>query len=179
MSVHDDPESADAGTLDDLDVTPRSPSPSRSSKERRTRALLAVGAVVVLVGALGVVVFNGLNDAATFFYDVDEALDKQADLGEDRFRMQGNVVEGTIVETDTGVDFTIAYRDGEVPVTHVGDPPELFDTEIPIIIEGRFDGSGFASDEILIRHDATYEEENDARLREARDDAERRASEAG
>lgn len=179
MSVRDDPESVDASEPADLDVTPRAPRPTRGTGRRGARTWAAAGILVLAVGALGVVVFNGLNDAATFYYDVDEALERQGELGEDRFRMQGNVVPGTIVETDVGVDFTIAYRDGEVPVRHVGDPPELFNTEIPIIIEGSFTDDGFASDEILIRHDATYEEENDARLRDARQDAERRASEAG
>jgi cytochrome c-type biogenesis protein CcmE len=89
------------------------------------------------------------------------------------------VVPDSIVETDDGVDFVLAYRDVEVPVRHLGDPPELFSPDIPVIIEGNFEGDQFASDEILIRHDSTYEEENGDRLREAQDDADRRASEAG
>ena len=93
--------------------------------------------------------------------------------------MQGNVIDGTITETETGVSFVIAFGDTELPVEHRGDPPELFDSEIPVIIEGAFDGDEFRSDKILIKHDSTYEEENDARLREAERDAERRAEAAG
>lgn len=177
----DDEESADAAPLDvapALDVTPRTSAATRSSGSG-TRKYLAIGGVVVLLGALGLVVFNGLNDAATFYYNVDEAVAKQDSLGDQRFRMQGNVVPGSITETDDGVDFVLAYRDVEVPVQHLGDPPELFSADIPVIIEGNFDGERFSSDEILIRHDSTYEEENGDRLREAQDDADRRASEAG
>src|SRR5690606_41276274 len=72
--------------------------------------------------------------------------------------------------------FVIAFGDAELPVEHRGDPPELFDSEIPVIIEGAFDGDEFRSDKILIKHDSTYEEENDARLREAERDAEDRKS---
>lgn len=172
----DDPESADTGG--GLDVTPRE-RPARGRGEHRRRTVAAVAGVSILVGALGVVVVNGLTDAATFYYNVDEAVERREDLGEQRFRMQGNVVPGTIESTATGVDFDLAYRDTEVPVVHAGDPPELFDVEIPVIIEGSFDGDRFVSDEILIKHDATYEEENDARLRQAREDADRRAGAAG
>ena len=177
MSRLDDEESADATST--LDVTPRTDEHTRTRHGSRTRTYLAIGAVVVLVGALGLVVFNGLTDAATFYYNVDEAVAKQDELGDQRFRMQGNVIEGSIDETDTGVEFVIAFGDAELPVSHVGTPPELFNEEIPIIIEGNFVGDEFHSDEILIKHDSTYEEENDARLRQAQEDAELRSSEAG
>ena len=180
MSRLDDEESVDASTPADgggLDVTPR-PAQERSAGNR-TRGVLVVGAIVVLLGGLGLVVFNGLTDAATFYYNVDEAVQRQDDLADQRFRMQGNVLEDSIVETDSGVEFVIGFGDVEVPVRHAGDTPELFSPEIPVIIEGSFEGDTFASDEILIRHDSTYEEENDDRLREAQEDIDRRASEAG
>ena len=77
------------------------------------------------------------------------------------------------------MDFVLAFGDAEVPVRHQGDPPELFSADIPVIIEGNFDGEPIVSDEILIRHDSSYEEENGDRLRTAQEDADRRASEAG
>ena len=184
--MNDDPESIDAGTAEagpsghgPLDVTPRTGEHSSARAGAQGRKILAISGIVVLLGALGLVLFNGLNDAATFYYNVDEAAAKQDSLGEQRFRMQGNVVPGSITETDDGVDFVLAFGDREVPVVHVGDPPELFSSDIPVIIEGNFDGDHFASDEILIRHDSTYEENNDDRLRDAQLDADRRASEAG
>lgn len=177
MSRPDDEESADATST--LDVTPRTGEHTRSSGSGRTRTYLAIGGIVVLVSALGLVVFNGLTDAATFYYNVDEAVSQQGELGDQRIRMQGNVIEGSIDETDVGVDFVIAFGDAQLPVSHVGSPPELFSAEIPVIIEGSFAGDEFRSDEILIRHDSTYEEENDARLRTAQEDAELRSSEAG
>lgn len=182
MSRLDDEESADAAPVDAtpaLDVTPRTGEHTSSAARSSNRKYLAVGALVVLLGALGFVVFNGLTDAATFYYNVDEALAKRDTLGDQRFRMQGNVVPGSIDETDDGVDFVLAFHDAEVPVSHRGDPPELFSSDIPVIIEGHFEGDTFASDEILIRHDSTYEEENGDRLREAQEDADRRTSEAG
>jgi cytochrome c-type biogenesis protein CcmE len=179
----DDEESADAATVDDgrptLDVTPRTGEHTRSSGGSGTRKYLAIGGLVVLLGGLALVVFNGLTDAATFYYNVDEAVARQESLGDQRFRMQGNVVPGSIDETDQGVDFVLAFGDAEVPVRHQGDPPELFSADIPVIIEGSFRGDEFVSDEILIRHDSSYEEENGDRLRTAQEDADQRSSGAG
>jgi len=178
----DDDESVDAGPMDGppgLDVTPRTGEHTRSSGGPSTRKYVAIGVVVVLIGGLGFAVFNGLTDAATFYYNVDEAVEKQDTLGDQRFRMQGNVVPGTINETSDGVDFVLAFGEGQVDVRHLGDPPELFSTDIPVIIEGSFGGDAFDSDEILIRHDSTYEEENVDRLDDAQQDADNRASGAG
>ncbi len=171
----DDEESADATS--GLDITPRTGEHSSSDGSGRRR--LAIAGVVVLVAALGVVLFNGLTDASTFYYNVDEAVELRPELGTDRFRMQGNVIDGSIEETETGVTFLIAFGDEQLVVEHRGDPPELFKPEIPVIIEGSFDGDEFRSDKILIKHDSTYEEENDARLREAQEDADRRSEAAG
>lgn len=168
-------ESADAGTSEAagrLDVTPRAAEPARDASAIRTRRLVAVLGLVVLLGALGVVLFKGLSDAALFYYNVDEAIERRAELGEDRFRMQGNVVDGTIVETADGVEFVITFHDAETQVRHRGDPPELFSEKIPVIIEGSWASDGFESDEILIRHDNVYSEEHDDRLREATEDVE-------
>jgi cytochrome c-type biogenesis protein CcmE len=169
----DDPESADAAPEPGrLDVTPVTQRHAGTGKDRlRPRTLLAVGAVVVVVVALGVVLLNGLNDAATFFYNVDEAVERRPELEGDRFRMQGNVVAGSVERTPDGVSFVITYADADVGVDHRGDPPELFGPEIPVVLEGTFVGERFASDGILIRHDNTYDEENPERIAEAERDA--------
>lgn len=182
IAGHDDDESPDAAPIGGagprLDVTPRTHDESARSAPP-ARKVLAIAAIVVLLGALGLVVFNGLNDAALFYYNVDEALEQREDLGDQRFRMQGSVIDGTIEQVEGGVEFVLAFDGAEVPVHHQGDPPELFSAEIPVILEGRFDGEGFASDEILIRHDNTYTEEHEDRLDRAREDIEERERSAG
>ena len=68
------------------------------------------------------------------------------------------------------------------PVTQsqsgVGDPPELFGPKIPVVLEGSFAANGkkFESDQILVRHDSTYDEKNKDRVRQANQDAKQRAS---
>jgi cytochrome c-type biogenesis protein CcmE len=173
------PPAADPAPL--LDVTPRTGPDGARSRPSNVRRTSAVVGLVALVGALGVVLFNGLNDAALFYFNVDESLERRAELGDDRFRMQGNVIDGTIVETSDGVEFVITYGGDSVPVRHAGDPPELFSPDIPVIIEGRFaaDGGHFESDEILIRHDNVYTEDHGDRLDDAKEDIEDRAGISG
>jgi cytochrome c-type biogenesis protein CcmE len=126
--------------------------------------------LLVVVG-LGVVVWQGLTSASLYFYNADEAIAKQATLGDKRFRIQGTVLGDTIRSTAHGVDFTIAFNGVRVEARHEGDPPELFQAGIPVVLEGHWAPSGdwFASDRILVKHSATYEEENPDRLKDAED----------
>lgn len=174
LSGHHEEESPDA-----LDITPRTGAHTAASPSTSRRRLLAVGVVVVLVGALGLVLFNGLNDAALFYRNVDEALAQRSELADSRFRMQGNVVEGTVEETSDGITFMLSFGGAQTRVVHHGSPPELFAPDIPVILEGRFGKDAFESDEILIRHDSTYTEEHKDRLDEADRDVEQRTRSAG
>ncbi|MFZ4517790.1 MAG: cytochrome c maturation protein CcmE [Microthrixaceae bacterium] len=166
----DDPESPDAEPA--LDVTPAT---GRHAVERagggRKKVWVGVLGLGLIVVALAAVLFNGLSDASTFFYNVDEAVAKKPELQGDRFRMQGNVLPGSVTRTAEGVDFTISYKGVKVPVRHTGDPPELFGPEIPVVLEGTFEGDTFRSDQILIRHDNTYDEQNPDRIKDAEKDA--------
>lgn len=181
---HDDPESPDADPIgaagaDRLDVTPRTgpdtPGTGHPSGSR-TRTYVAVGVIAVIVIGLGVVLFNGLRDASTFFYNVDEVVAKSSSLQGERIRVQGNVVDGSVRSTGDGVSFVLRFKGQELPVDHVGDPPELFGPKIPVVLEGTLDGNTFHSDTILIRHDASYDEENQDRVDEAERDAEQGAA---
>ena len=173
--LRDDPESPDAAPFD---LTPRTgPAPRQGGPSNRR--WVAIGGLAVLVVALGFVLVRGLGDAATFFYNVDEAVERKAELQGERFRIQGNVKYGSVQETDRGVDFVLRFNGVEVPVEHSGTPPELFGAEIPVVLEGAFVRDTFASDEILIKHDNTYEEQHSDRVSEAEDDAGRSGEDPG
>lgn len=104
---------------------------------------------------------------------------RQSELQGKRFRMQGNVVPGSVEQSADGVTFVISYRGAEVPVNHTGTPPELFGPDIPVVIEGTFTGSRFTSDQILIKHDNEYDEDNPDRIKAATQDAESTAGKPG
>jgi cytochrome c-type biogenesis protein CcmE len=121
----------------------------------RGRRRLIVAALIVLA-ALGFLVVRGLGNATLYFRTADEAVAQKQQLGARRFRIEGNVVAGTVREASNEVNFNIESKGVVVPVAHTGDPPELFKPEIPVVLEGHFQGDTFASDRIMVKHSETY-----------------------
>lgn len=154
------------------DAEGRAPSRRRPASVRRR--VLSGAAIVVVLGALGVVVFKGLSDATVYFLNADEAVEQRDSLEDRRFRLQGTVTEG-VAETGDGASFDVRYNCVDVGVRHVGDPPQMFRPGIPVVLEGRWDSSGdyFASDTMFVAHDAEYEasEEYDERVEAVEADA--------
>jgi cytochrome c-type biogenesis protein CcmE len=145
----------------DLDLTPR------TTEGRRRRGLPAALVLVAVVAALAFIAVKALGDASLFFLNADEAIEQRDDLGDDRFRLQGTVVEGSVDETDEGVTFQVEFHGATVDVVHQGDPPELFQPGIPVVLEGHWDGDVYASDRILVKHSSEYEAEHEDRLNDA------------
>jgi cytochrome c-type biogenesis protein CcmE len=122
----------------------------------------------VLVG-VGVVAYQGLTSASLYFYNADEAVELRSEHTK-RIRVQGTV-QDDVETTARGVTFSIAFNGVEMPVEHDGDPPELFEPGLPVVLEGHWASSGeaFLSDEILVKHDEQYEAENGDRIEDAED----------
>ena len=128
--------------------------PTRS----RRRAYIAIGACVAAI--VGIVVLAiVLSSNVVYFRTVSEAVDQRIGQGEDRFRMAGEVVRGSLEETPRGVRFEVTDGKATAVVVHRGDPPDLFEEGAPVVCEGRWrkGEATFASDRILIRHGNDYE----------------------
>lgn len=151
--------------LDGIDLTPRvAPAVGgRSKGQRKTAILVALG---LLALAVVYVAYQGLSNASVFFRNADEAVAQRDELGTSRFRLQGSVVAGTVEADADGVRFDVEFDGVEVEVVHQGDPPELFQDGIPVVLEGHWvEGeSWFASDRILVKHTETYVEDNPDRV---------------
>jgi cytochrome c-type biogenesis protein CcmE len=129
-------------------------------KHRQRRRLGVVG--VVIVAAIGFLVFKGLTSAIVFFKTANEAVAQRATLGDTVFQLEGTVVPGTVRTLRDSSEVTVAFT-GEsngvkVAVTNTGSPPQLFQAGIPVIVVGHFIGSTnrFASDQILVKHSNSY-----------------------
>jgi cytochrome c-type biogenesis protein CcmE len=133
---------------------------------RDSRLRLWLGGAVVLA-ALGFLVFQGLGNATLYFRTADEAVAQRAQLGDRRFRIEGDVVDGSVHQVGNDVSFTLVSKNVEVPVQHKGDPPELFRPGIPVVLEGKFQGNVFSSDRILVKHSETYVAQNPDRVKPA------------
>lgn len=153
-----------------MELTPRTgpeAAPAAPSRARRSPLVYSVLAVVLI--ALGVVVYQGLTSASLYFLNADEAVAQRSDLGDKRFRLQGTVLGEGIERSDDGVAFMVAYNGVRVDVTHAGDPPELFDPGIPVVLEGRWSATDdhFDSDRIMVKHSEQYEADHEDRIDDA------------
>ncbi len=161
-----------------MELSPRTaPGAPGAVNPRRHRNPWAYGALALVLVGIGVVAYQALSSASLYYYNADEAVDQRADLGDRRFQVQG-LVRDDVESTADGVTFTITFDGVELPVRHQGDPPELFEPGIPVVLEGRWDPSGdfFASDRILVKHSEQYEADNGDRLVDAEDGQSRDAS---
>ncbi len=118
----------------------------------------------VLVGALGFFVVKGIGSALDFYLTADQAMAQKATLGTKTFNLEGVVEPGSIHPTRAGVDFVVTSGPVHLDVHNTGSPPQLFQPDIPVIAVGHFAGDLFVSDQILVKHTATYIAQYPARV---------------
>jgi len=157
-----------AGTQHEL-ASPTAPvAPSRPPVRARGRLLFVC---VLLLAAVGLLLYKGLLSSLDYFDTVDQALDHRAQLGVSGFRLEGLVDRGTIQSTSTGTSFAISGADcRRVEVHNSGSPPELFQPNIPVVVVGHFASASsdvFLSNQIMVKHTATYTARHAGRLRAA------------
>ena len=142
-------------------VTEQSPVGGTARTQGRRR--LVVAGLVVLA-AFGFLLVRGLGNATLYFRTADEAVAQREQLGDRRFRIEGSVVGGSVQETGGRVAFNIESKGTVVPISHRGDPPEMFKPGIPVVLEGRFEGDTFASDRIMVKHSEDYVAKHPSRV---------------
>jgi cytochrome c-type biogenesis protein CcmE len=143
-------------------AAPRGAVSSRRKKRRKVRLIVAA---VILVGAFAFLLVEGLSNSLNYFETVNQAIAQRATLGSTTFRLEGLVVPGTIHPTSTGVNFTVESSGVSEPVVETGEPPQLFQPDIPVVLVGHFAGNFFASDQIIVDHTAQYKAEYPSRVR--------------
>jgi cytochrome c-type biogenesis protein CcmE len=137
----------------------------RPAKAGASRARIAA-VVVIVLGAIGFLVFKGLGDATVYFKTADEAVAQKDELGTKRFRVEGAVVTDSVKQTGDVVEFSIINAGETVHVVHHGDPPELFKPGIPVVLEGHWQGDVYESDRIMVKHTSEYRKQNPDRVDE-------------
>ncbi len=148
--------------VDGIDLTPRQAPPVGGGGAERGKRIGVLSVLGVLVVALVFMAYQGLNSATVFFRNADEAIAERDELGDKRFRLQGSVVADSVEPDGTSVRFAVEYGGETVDVVHAGDPPELFQPGIPVVLEGRWSQTDpwFESDRILVKHTEDYEADN-------------------
>ena len=142
-------------------MTATTPRPRTSLGNRRRLTI----AVLIVLAALGALLYQGLSNAATYFYTADQAVAHKLTQGTRRFRIEGTVV-GPVRTVAGSVDFQIENNNVTVDVVHTGDQSQLFKPGVPVVLEGRWSGNTFASDLIMVKHTATYIQQNPSRVKD-------------
>ncbi|HXQ58646.1 MAG TPA: cytochrome c maturation protein CcmE [Acidimicrobiales bacterium] len=132
-------------------TAPPTPAPARRHPRWR---LVVVGAV--LVGAFAFLLAKGLGSSLDYFETVDQAVHSKVMLGTKTFRLEGLVLPGTVHRTAGGVEFVAGGTKDRVDVVNTGNPPELFQPNIPVVVVGHFAGRTFVSNQIIVDHSAQY-----------------------
>ena len=162
------------------ELTPRAPRPLRARKARWSAVL--IGLAVIL--AVAVLIYN-LVEGSLYFYNADEAVEERTDIGDKRFTLQGTPIGCSILEGFRGdepvVAFSVSFGGAAVDVVHHGEPAELFQPDVPVVLDGVWveqsppvdgftgiadDGWHFSSDRMRVKHDNDYinDEDYDERL---------------
>jgi cytochrome c-type biogenesis protein CcmE len=157
-----EPNPSPRPTTDDDRGGPALPRPRRRSSKR----LWLVFAV--LLAAFVFLLVEGLGSSLNFFDTVDQAFAHRTTLGTRTFNLEGDVVAGTIHPTSAGTDFTIAEGRNKVAVASTGNPPQLFQVGIAVVVVGHFTSSNsrdFVSHQILVKHSENYCAANPSRVK--------------
>jgi len=165
-----------------VDLSPLAPRPDRGAT--RTRRRIATLVTLAAAAGVGLLIASLLGDAVLFFYNADEAVERRGELSAQRFRLQGTPLsepQHTFFRDRPVLAFAVGFDGVVVDVVHSGDPPELFQPGVPVVLEGAWrqgpgpgpavaaDGWHFASDRMLVKHDNDYRDREgyDERITEA------------
>lgn len=146
-----------------MDLTPRD-SAVGEIEPRKKRNYPAMALLAVALIGTAVVLYFGLNNATSYYCNADEVGVTSGCSGTTRFRLQGQVVPGSVTEAANTVDFVVQFNGVEVPVHHTGEPADLFKECIGVVMVGSLNGDLFDSDEMIIKHSEKYEKANPDRV---------------
>lgn len=146
-----------------MDLTPRESTVGEIAP-RKKRNYPALGLLAAALIGTAVVLYFGLNNATSYYCNADEVGVKSGCSGTSRFRLQGQVVPGSVSEASNTVDFVVEFNGVSVPVHHTGEPADLFKECIGVVMVGSLNGDVFDSDEMIIKHSEKYEKANPDRV---------------
>ncbi len=137
-----------------MDPTPGSTPPRRSS-----RRPAAIAALVVVVGALGYLMYGGVEENLVYFLTPNELVAKGEKAIDRPVRLGGQVVPGSVQWNADALDLRFKVTDGakEVVVHSTGAPPQMFRAGIGVVVEGKYGRSGvFESHSLMVKHSNEY-----------------------
>lgn len=132
------------------------------SRRRVRRQVLVAG--LVLVAALGALMYIGLRSAAMYYLSVDELLDRGETAYGQQIRLGGKVIPGSIqhepaTSTHRFVVMSKTNTTGRtIPVVYQGVVPDTFQEDAEVVLEGGLTPEGvFEAETLLAKCPSKYE----------------------
>lgn len=138
---------------------------------KRTRTLGLIAGMVVVLGGFGYLLYGNIGSNIVYFLTPSELLAKGNEAFDKPVRLGGQVKAGSVQWNAQALDlrFVIKDADGEVAVHSKGAPPQMFQTEMGVIVEGKLTrASGrplFESTNLMVRHSNEYQPPKDGHPR--------------
>jgi cytochrome c-type biogenesis protein CcmE len=136
-------------------VSSSTPQPPAARPKRKFKARYIV-ASVLCVGVIAWLLIGGLYNNIVYLRPVSYAVTHRADEGTKTFRMAGQVKPGTIEAIKGGSRFVMFDDKASAVVDLQGSASSLFRNCAPVVVDGRWNGTTFLGDQLLIRHGAEY-----------------------
>jgi cytochrome c-type biogenesis protein CcmE len=118
--------------------------------------LRVVVLLVLIVGSLAWVGTSALSGNLVYYVTPTELL-HQHPSPQERLRLGGQVVPGSVHDVANSVDFVVTDGTTRMSVVHTGGTPTMFRTGIGVVLEGTYGADGaFHSDTMLVKHGEQY-----------------------
>ncbi|PYO52779.1 MAG: cytochrome c biogenesis protein CcmE [Candidatus Rokuibacteriota bacterium] len=128
-----------------------------------TRRVKFIAGALVILAALGYLVFTGVSQSVVYFVTPSEL--SAAPVTGKAYRLGGMVKPGTLTWNAQSLDLRFTLSDGRasVPVRHKGAPPDLFAEGRGAVVEGTWTADGyFKAGLIMAKHSEEYKAPHDA-----------------
>ncbi len=122
-----------------------------------TRKAKFIAGGVVILAALGYLVYAGVSQSVVYFVTPSEL--SAAPVTGKAYRLGGLVKPGTVKWNPQTLELTFTLSDGQasVPVRHRGTPPDLFAEGRGAVVEGTWAADGyFKAGVIMAKHSEEY-----------------------
>jgi cytochrome c-type biogenesis protein CcmE len=131
------------------------------------RKKLLYGALgVVVLAAAGLMIARALQTSLVYFVLPSEYARDAASFDGRRIRLAGLVEPGSVSFDDAQLQLTFNVTDSikTYPVTYKGAPPDLFQENGGVVIEGQFHEGVFVGDNLLVKHSNDYHPPDDGQV---------------
>lgn len=132
----------------------------KSTAQANKKTKFIVGGVVIAL-AVAYLIYTGIQSSSAYFLTIDELRAKGAEIYGQPVRVSGLVNAETITfnHKDLILKFDIQSESGQsLPVVFNGPQPDQMREGAEAIVEGKFDGSTFQAQSLLLKCPSKYEE---------------------